>query len=1159
MKRTPLTLGLLVLLTFGLAWPGYAASSLYWTTASCATIGGAGTWDTATSQWSPNSTGGACSAWNNANSDSAYFSGTATYAVANSGNKTLNKIYVTIASEVQVSSSGILGFAGTGSGIDVVSGGYFSMACPFSGTLTKTSAGRVDANNSGATGKWVIQGGYISFAAINRFGTYTGSDLITFNGGGVGVGWASTYTGVQFLSTSQGITINSGGAFFGASASTDPIYIASAIRDGTGGTGTVGLNLTQGSPLASPYNAGCVVILTNATATANNYAGPTTVGSSCTLTLAANNQIPSTSVLTLATGATVNFNGGSGNWNDTVQSLSSTGGGSLNLGSGTLTLNAPAGENAGSAVISGTGGSIVMTTGTWTTSSGSCTYSGGFTLNGGTLYLAGNTALGTGTLTISGGTRIASNNTNARSLTIPVNLGADITFGSSANTGSLTFGTGAWTLKSGNRQITADTITLTINSAIGQDVSGRQLTKAGSGTLQLGGVNTYSGNTVVSAGTLEVLSGGSILGNVTVNGGTLKLDTASALASSANLTLPGLPSGNANLNFSGTQTINALYFGSTSKAQGTWGATGSSAQHTSSAFTTTTGVLKVNTNPNGGATTTTLSPIAAVCAGSASSLTATVTGSSPSGNVQFFNGGSSLGTAPVSGGVATLSYTFATGSYSITATYLGDDLNNQSTSGTQSAVVNAIPSAPSASSPQTFCSAANPTVANLVATGSNLQWYGAATGGTALPGTTALSTGTYYVSQTVSGCESARTAVSVTVNTTPAAPGASPQTFCSAANPTVANLVATGSNLQWYGAVTGGTALPGTTALSTGTYYVSQTVNSCESTRTAVSVTVNTTPAAPGASPQTFCSAVNPTVANLVATGSSLQWYGAATGGTALPGTTALSTGTYYVSQTVSGCESARTAVNVTVNTTPSAPSAPSPQTFCSAANPTVANLVATGSSLQWYGAATGGMALPGTTALSTGTYYVSQTVSGCESARASVSATVDTSPTAPNSGVGDTTNQTIVLNTAKLVARATGSGLSVTAVQSPSAQGGSVVLDTGAGTISYTAPGTIGIDNFTYTITDVNGCTASPTIYVTNAVSTGLSPNLVSYSYDSGSGTFTVIFAGIPGLPYGIERSPTLSPAAWTRFTNVTAGADGLFTVTDTSAPPSYYRTVYP
>ena len=174
------------------------------------------------------------------------------------------------------------------------------------------------------------------------------------------------------------------------------------------------------------------------------------------------------------------------------------------------------------------------------------------------------------------------------------------------------------------------------------------------------------------------------------------------------------------------------------------------------------------------------------------------------------------------------------------------------------------PSAPTASA-QTFCGTA--TVASLTGTGTNLKWYSAATGGTALASTATLSTGTYYVSQTTNSCESTRTSVNVTVNSVPAAPTATTQTFCGTA--TVANLTGSGTNLKWYSTATGGTALASTAPLSTGTYYVSQTTNSCESTRTSVNVTVNSVPAAPTASAQTFCGTA--TVANLTGTGTNLK------------------------------------------------------------------------------------------------------------------------------------------------------------------------------------------------------------------------------------------------------------------------------------------------
>jgi hypothetical protein len=138
----------------------------------------------------------------------------------------------------------------------------------------------------------------------------------------------------------------------------------------------------------------------------------------------------------------------------------------------------------------------------------------------------------------------------------------------------------------------------------------------------------------------------------------------------------------------------------------------------------------------------------------------------------------------------------------------------------------------------------------------------------------------------------------------------SPQVFCTGS--TVANLTATGTSIKWYNVATGGTALVSTTVLATGTYYVTQTTGTCESPRTAVTVTINTTAIPTATSPQTFNTGA--TVANLVATGTALQWYAASTGGAALVSTTPLATGLYYVSQIIAGCESLRRSVQVNIN-----------------------------------------------------------------------------------------------------------------------------------------------------------------------------------------------------------------------------------------------------
>ena len=65
-------------------------------------------------------------------------------------------------------------------------------------------------------------------------------------------------------------------------------------------------------------------------------------------------------------------------------------------------------------------------------------------------------------------------------------------------------------------------------------------------------------------------------------------------------------------------------------------------------------------------------------------------------------------------------------------------------------------------------------------------------------------------------------------------------------------------------------------------------------------------------------------------------------------------------------CVSNRIPVNITVNSTTSAPTGNASQSYCSGA--TVANLVATGTTIKWYATSTAGTALASTTALLSGT-----------------------------------------------------------------------------------------------------------------------------------------------------------------------------------------------
>ncbi|MDO8468955.1 MAG: Ig-like domain repeat protein [Candidatus Peribacter sp.] len=95
-------------------------------------------------------------------------------------------------------------------------------------------------------------------------------------------------------------------------------------------------------------------------------------------------------------------------------------------------------------------------------------------------------------------------------------------------------------------------------------------------------------------------------------------------------------------------------------------------------FSFVDGTLTINTV--GTTTTTDLSAPTSSIVGDPVALTGSVTGGyNPSGTVQFMSGTTLLGSATLSGGKASISYTFTTvGSYSITANYLGDGNNNTS-------------------------------------------------------------------------------------------------------------------------------------------------------------------------------------------------------------------------------------------------------------------------------------------------------------------------------------------------------------------------------------------------------------------------------------------------------------------------------------------------
>jgi gliding motility-associated-like protein len=151
----------------------------------------------------------------------------------------------------------------------------------------------------------------------------------------------------------------------------------------------------------------------------------------------------------------------------------------------------------------------------------------------------------------------------------------------------------------------------------------------------------------------------------------------------------------------------------------------------------------------------------------------------------------------------------------------------------------------------------------------------------------------------------------------PPPPGVTPQRYCQFESPVAA--IATGSQLLWYGVgIAGGTfaPIPRTDTPGIIYYYITQTVAGCVSDSAKDSVTIYPKPVRPLTVDTTYCQ--NAPAVQLVATGDSIKWYHAATGGTRLlptpvPPTNVPGTDVWYASQTINGCEGDRAPEKVTI------------------------------------------------------------------------------------------------------------------------------------------------------------------------------------------------------------------------------------------------------
>ena len=295
---------------------------------------------------------------------------------------------------------------------------------------------------------------------------------------------------------------------------------------------------------------------------------------------------------------------------------------------------------------------------------------------------------------------------------------------------------------------------------------------------------------------------------------------------------------------------------------------------------------------------------------------------------------------------------------------------------------------------------------NVTIASGTLVWYTTATGGTGstIPPTiitSAVGTYTYYVSQTSpgTGCESARVPITITIAAAPAVTLTNYGPYCPGDNLfilLVDAVSASGTTYSWTGpggftSTTHDITINPCVYADSGVYTVVANNNGCLTLPTSTTVVVHSTPPSPVFTNPTYCQYV--TASPLSATGTSVLWYTTATGGVGstiapTPSTAAPGTFTFYVTQTVNGCTSARYPVIVTVNPKPAPPVIwNSPGEYCPNAPFMPFSIGAGTGSVLWYTNPTGGTGSATAPTISSAvpgsfTVYASQTILGCEGDR---------------------------------------------------------------------------------------------------------------------------------------------------------------------------------
>ena len=238
----------------------------------------------------------------------------------------------------------------------------------------------------------------------------------------------------------------------------------------------------------------------------------------------------------------------------------------------------------------------------------------------------------------------------------------------------------------------------------------------------------------------------------------------------------------------------------------------------------------------------------------------------------------------------------------------------------------------------------------------------------------------------------------------PEAPDANDTSYCAGNEEAV--LVANGDSINWYSdsdltdtIFEGDTLYTGLTQEIDTTFYVTQTVNNCESLADTVILTIHAIPGQLSVADIEVC--YDETVPDFSATGDSIRWYKYGmpdsllfSGNTFDTGETEAGTYTYYVTETQNNCESLADTVILTIHAIPGQLSVADIEVCF---GETVPDFFATGDNIRWYKDGTpdtllfsGNTFTTDETETGSYTYYVTETQNNCESPADTVILTIN-------------------------------------------------------------------------------------------------------------------------------------------------------------------------